>query len=317
MSDQAPPGAQTTPGSPQEQSTAPDGPDRKPAGSPSPSESEIQLDPSIAAQFIAEIREIVLSDALEREIRGYERVGHRAAFLWRWVRRGVEITTLSCVHKALWDHVCDTKSLGVMFDVLLDDVADESEDAAYLEKLIGITGERRPYLGNLSPKEREYYLFSRHIWEQIWSRLATYPRFDEFREILLYDYRQLMNSMRYSMLIRQQPAILNVPEHDAYLPHNMHMVISGTIDCMASPDFDLRSLGRLRSVLLHAQYMGRIGNLVTTWEREIGERDFSSGVFPVALSMGALTLEDLDEGDTMTIAEKLGGAEIERLVLRK
>jgi hypothetical protein len=39
--------------------------------------------------------------------------------------------------------------------------------------------------------------------------------------------------------------------------------------------------------------MGRIGNLLSTWLRELAERDFTSGVFARALRDGDLTLEQL------------------------
>jgi hypothetical protein len=46
-------------------------------------------------------------------------------------------------------------------------------------------------------------------------------------------------------------------------------------------------------MLWHAQNMGRIGNLLSTWLRELAERDFTSGVFARALRDGDLTLEQL------------------------
>jgi hypothetical protein len=279
--------------------------------------SPVKVDIEKAARFIEDIKNVQLSDTIERAIDGYEQVGHRNSFLWRWVRRGVEITTLSCIDADLWDHVCDTKTLGVMFDVLIDDVADEDSDPVFLDQLIAITDGRTVPLSDLPPDKRDYYAYSDIIWRQIWDRLETYHRYDEFQEVLRYDYRQLMNSMRYSLLIRNQPHTMNISEHDSYMPHNMHMMVSGTVDLMASLIFDKNELSRLRLVLSFAQHMGRIGNLVTTWEREIREKDFSSGVFPAALNMGVLTVDDLMRGDQQFISERIRGSGIEEKFLRR
>jgi hypothetical protein len=47
--------------------------------------------------------------------------------------------------------------------------------------------------------------------------------------------------------------------------------------------------------------MGRIGNLLSTWQREIVNRDFTSGVFARAVSRGDLTLDQLTRGDADTV----------------
>lgn len=274
-----------------------------------------EVDLERSSQFIQEVKNLPLNDWLVELIGEYEEVGDRNSFLWRWVRRGVEITTLSCVDPDRWDHVCDTKTLGVLFDVLLDDVADAETDTQFLEMLIAITLDAEVDTSELGPDRLRYFEFSRKVWKLLDERVRQYPRHDHFREVLRFDYHQLMNSMRYSALIKEHPFIMNVPEHDAYLPHNMHMVVSGTIDVMASPGFDLEDMGRLRKVLLYAQYMGRIGNLVTTWEREIREKDYSSGVFPLALALGILSVQDLQEGDPELIRDRIRGSDIENRFL--
>lgn len=269
------------------------------------------ISPEIAQRFMAEIRSIPLSEAVEEARRGYEKVGKRNTFLWKWVRRGLEITTLSCVRGDLKDFLCDTKLLGVILDVLLDDVADARADTEFLENLIAIT-EGKPVPGHQIPAgDRDYYLYTQRVWNWIVERVRGFPRYEELKDLLSYDYRQLMNVMRYSTLVNHHPAMMNPVEHDLYLPHNMHMMVSGTLDLMCSPDFDIRELGRLRQVIWYAQQMGRIGNLVSTWEREIKEKDYSSGIFGLGLVNGVLTLEDLEQGDAVALAEKIRQGNLE------
>ena len=277
----------------------------------------LKVDLRRAARFIGDLRNLALSEQIEAAVTGYEKVGERNSFLWKWVRRGVEITSLSSIDEDLWDHVCDTKTLGVMFDVLVDDVADGSPRPEFLEALISIT-EKKPTLNaSATDAEREYFEYSAKVWEMIWRRLEQYPRYEEFHEILTFDYGQLMNAMRYSVLIGTNPAMMNMLEHDAYLPHNMHMVVNGTIDLMASKRFDVAEFGKLRKILLYAQHMGRIGNLVTTWEREVRSRDYSSGIFPMALSRRILTVNDLIVGDQEKICAKIRASNLEETFLKR
>jgi hypothetical protein len=67
----------------------------------------------------AEIEQVLnkqLNPDLIRWVDGYAQVGKRNLYLWKWVRQGVEVTTLSCVEKELFDFACDTKVLGVVLD---------------------------------------------------------------------------------------------------------------------------------------------------------------------------------------------------------
>ena len=111
---------------------------------------EISQDPVVATGFlpspeamereIADVMTIKLSDDMQPWVEGYAKVGHRNPFLWNWCRRGVEVTMLSCVDPALSDAVCNTRVLGIMLDVLLDDIADHHKDLAFLEQLAGHPG---------------------------------------------------------------------------------------------------------------------------------------------------------------------------------
>ncbi len=242
------------------------------------------------------------SGVLQSWIARYSKVGHRHPYLWKWCRRGVEVTSLSSVDEALWDTTCDTKVLGVMLDVLIDDVADEHGDARLLDALVRLPLDGEVKVDPASFGElADYVQLTLDVWSEIHQRLSLLPRYAEFSDVLQYDYLQLMNTMRYAHLLNRIPCMLNLVEHDLYLPHNMHMMISATIDLMASPGFVLDELGLVREAVWHAQYMGRIGNLVTTWKREITKRDFTSGVFAHALLNGDLRPDDLDELNESTI----------------
>jgi hypothetical protein len=274
--------------------------------------------PAAMEEEIATVLAIKLSDDLHPWVDGYARVGHRNSFLWNWCRRGVEVTRLSCVDPCLRDAVCDTRVLGIMLDVLLDDIADHQKDLAFLERLLsvmetGVSAQEESF----APHQRAYARFTIDVWNEIERRVRLFPRHEEFAELLRFDYRQLFNVMRYSRLLNEYPEMFNLVEHDLYTPHNMHMMISSTMDLMCSPAFDRSELAILREVVWRAQCMGRVGNLVTTWQREIGENDFTSGVFARAISCGDLTVSDLWSGNRTYIESVIRGQQHEEYFLRR
>lgn len=247
---------------------------------------------------IDRISESSLPEDLDYWVGQYSEVGQRDAFLWKWCLEGVSLTCLPCVDPTLRDANNVTKVLGVMFDVLLDDVADTNGQTEYLEQLLKIPfSDQAPDFRTSSSQQQKYAHLTCRLWETIGRRARTYPRYEEFADLLRFDYAQLLNTMRYSHMVNQNPHLLNLTEHDLYLPHNMHMMISGTLDLMCSPAFDSKEIGSIREVLWHAQCMGRVGNLITTWERELREADFTSGVFARALQQGVLNHQQLVDPD--------------------
>jgi hypothetical protein len=186
------------------------------------------------------------------------------------------------------------KLLGVMLDVLLDDVADNLKDGEFLDLLLKIPFSENPTTSRgLNPELILYHRFTLEVWSEIMRIASTFPRFDELSQVFEFDYRQLLNTMRYAYLVNRLPELLNPVEHDLYQPHNMHMMISGTLDLMCSPGFNRQEMGWIRQALWRGQLMGRIGNMVSTWEREIKERDFTSGVFATVIEWGVISAADL------------------------
>jgi hypothetical protein len=285
-------------------------------GGKGPREDEFWPTAHRVRQEIDSVLATRLSDQFSRWVEGYGKVGKRSPYLWPWCRRAVELTTLPCVPTEFRSELCDTKVLGVMLDVMWDDIADQDGNHEFLEKLLSLPVRGREVdFSGFPPPAQAYADFSCLLWLEIEARARRYPRFAEFEQLFRFDYGQLCNVMRYSHLLNAMPNLLNLTEHDLYTPHNMHIMICSTLDLMCSPGFDVRELGRLREVIWNAQWMGRIGNLVTTWQRELKEGDFTSGVYASAISSGDLSVADLESGDPARIEAAIlqGGHEGEFL----
>jgi len=258
-----------------------------------------------AAQMALEREQVYatqLSTDVKRWVAAYEEIGSRDLYLWKWCRHGADLTTLPGVVSELRAHVCDTKVLSIVLCVLLDDVADQHGNGQLLDALLELTcwGTCHSW-PQLSADEKRHAQVARDLWQEYLQRAATYPRFAEFDPVLRYDLNQFFNTMRYSHLVNGRPYLLNMTEHDLYTSHNMMMISFATLDLMCSPDFPLSEVAALRETMWHAQNMGRIGNLLSTWRRELVERDFTSGLFARALREGDLTLDQLQHGNAADI----------------
>lgn len=256
----------------------------------------------------------LVADCVER----YEAVADRDAFLWRWAVRGLELTQLSLVPSEHEAHVADTKLLAVILNVLLDDLADERASERLLEAALGML--HAPVVAPLPavPEEdRAYFQLIRDLWATIRARCASLLGWSTYRRLLDFDYRQVFSAMRYGLLLHHQPELLNVSEHELYPPHNMNMMVFGTLDLMASHTLPKGELGPLREVLWRAQSMGQISNMLVTWEREIPDRDFSSRIFAIAMSDGVFAPGDLHRLDPEAIATRVREAGIEARLLRQ
>src|SRR5690606_18753358 len=138
-----------------------------------------------------------------------------------------------------------------------------------------------------------------------------------FEGLLRYDVSQLFNFIRYSRLSNGNVRLLNVVEHDLYSPHSMIQISFATLDLMCRQDFQLNEPGKIREIAWHVQWMGRIGNLITTWQREIGDGDFTSGVFARAVVRGDLSIEQLNLGSAEEIETAIREGGHEEYFLRK
>jgi transketolase C-terminal domain/subunit len=253
------------------------------------------------------------SPFIEHWVGEYAKVGLRDVYLWQWCLHGLGLTTLSCVAPRLRQDLCETKLLAVMYGVMLDDVADQGGADDFLNELTKIiAGDPDRDFSRFASGQQRYARFTVDLWDTFESRLKASPYFGEYEELLVYDHRQILNTFAYSWMVNQHPALLNVQEHDMYMPHNMQMMSFATMDLMCSADFDRNELGKLREAIWHAQSMGRIGNLVSTWQREIADRDFTSGVFARALRQGDLTPDDLKNARPEAIERAIreGGHEL-------
>lgn len=266
---------------------------------------------------LASLHAIQLPEVVAHYIAAYEEVGQRGAFLWRWCWRGVAETALPLVPEAWREHVLSTKLLAIILNVLLDDLADQRGSEELLDAALSIPfhpGGREAPLPRVPAEERRYFALIAELWHVLEERVQVLPLQHVYRPLYRFDYQQVFNSMRYSVLTRNRPALHNLAENRAYSPHNMNMMVFATLDLMTAP-VEETELGAIRETIWYAQSMGQLANMTATWRREVPARDFASRVFVQALEAGVLTARQLQELPPEEITARIESSGMEQLLL--
>lgn len=278
-----------------------------------------QITPEARKREIEKIQRAKLSKDLQELVDEYKEVGgNRDDFIWIWIYYISITITLSCVEEKYKESLYKIKFLLIMFVVLIDDIADNHKDNNVLQELLKVPFDQANIkFEKLDSKEKKYIKFTIKIWRYIENIFKNFPRYSEFEEIIKFDIKQLLNSMEYSYLVNKNKYLINSLEYSIYLSHNMQLVVDIMFDLCCSLKFEKRELGLIRKIILHAQYMTRIGNWITTWEREIMEDDFTSGVFAYAIENKIIDIEDLDKKNMIKLVEKIKKSKAERYFLEE
>lgn len=217
------------------------------------------------------------------------KIGHRDQFLLQWLHVVFPFFTLSSVDSAYEERARTDKALASMFVMLLDDIGEHNHDTTTLTEVAKLPATNGPIDRDVPGLDLDYAEVTETVWRTLHSRLRDAPRYDEIDSLLRYDLQQVTHAIQYSVVMNEQPEVANMAEAQALGAHNMMMLAYADIDIAYSPEFDMDDLGALRSLILEVQEMARIGNWVTTWERELGEGDVSAGVFVSAVENGVVS----------------------------
>ncbi len=249
---------------------------------------------------------VELPAAIRDAADGYDRaIGDRDRFLWKWIHNLFDEFTLSSVALDAADAVREQKTLLTIFVTTMDDLAEMKGDSATFDRARRIPFDSTDPTADIPDDvDRESVEFLADLWSEIEGRLEDAPRYAEFEDLFEYDVRQTINAMDYSRVLNDNPKGANRAEAERFDAYNMAMFPYACIDLMHSPSFEGAELGALRSLLCELQQMARIGNWITTWERELVEGDVSSGILVCALRRNVITQAEIAEPDEAT-AERL------------
>lgn len=253
-----------------------------------------------------------LADRYETE------VGIRDRFVWKWFHLLNPHFSLSCVEPQYESKVRNDKTLLTFYITLIDDLLEARDDEATFEEAVKFPFEAQTADFDNPDIDESYLKLTRDTWERVQEAIAKAPFFEDVDEIFTYDLRQVINAIRYTSVVSQHFRMANLTEAYAYGSHNMVMFPYANIDLMHAPGFDWAEMGDLRRLLWRAQQMARIGNWVSTWERELEENDYGSGVVILAVENGIVSPAEVlelgqDSGQTsaQAVIDKIREADIE------
>ena len=230
---------------------------------------------------------------------------HRSSALFReFLPVGYHLTTLSSVPKEYREIVIQAKIRLGMLITLYDDLADHPDylNPVLLKKLYRLNIDSDFALTLSISKENKIYQLARKLFSELRDLLSGLPNYEQLKAILEFDIEQFYCCNRLSSLATETPGILNLAESQTLGPHNMGIIAAGTIDLMSVADLNVREIAICREIFILGQRMGRISNVVYTFEREKLEGDQTNEIFVQQRLFGgshqsikAQLLQELDE----------------------
>lgn len=276
-----------------------------------------QLTPERVKKEVEAIQKTELPPELQKWVKEYEKVGERNEFFWKFIYRLNQIIQPFKIPKKYRGSNIEIRFLIGMFIILLDDLADRVQSGELLSNLSKIPFDQDyKRLSRLNKKERKYLKFTEKLWNYIKKTIKKYPRYKEFKNIFNYDIKQAVNAMNYACLVNRNPYLINKTEFWLYSPHTLQGMIDCSLDLMCLPKFNIKELSKVREVFWRAQKMARIVNCLSTWKRELNEKDLTSGVLAQAISSGLLNIENLNK-NKINIINKISRSNIERKLLEE
>lgn len=278
-----------------------------------------KLTPERMKKEVETFQEVEFPPRLQKWMQEYVKVGERDNFVFKWCYKMNTIWILvEGVPQKYHQSLAEVKTLFNMFLVLLDDIAEKKDKEKLLNELLKIPFyEKYIELRKLNRQEKEYLRFAIRAWHQIVKIIKRYPRYKKMKDIFEFDVFQFLNAVKYGYFICKNPHCINELEYWVYFPQSMQIIIDTDLDLMCVSKFNLKEIGKFREVTLLAQRMGRVGNWITTWEREIKQDDFTNGVFPYVLDRNIVSVKELQAKNKDRIIKKIKVSQAENYLLRQ
>lgn len=254
------------------------------------------INTDVRSDFHLDIGSVDLPAPVVDVVDEYEAVvGDRDRFLWKWIYSLFDAFTLSSVSEEWYDYLLIQKTLFTVYITVLDDLVEKHGDIETFQQARRIPRCPETMDPHASGVDTDVLEFVADVWGTFEANIAGAPRYDQFEAAFEFDLRQSVDAIDYTRLVNQDLSMANLEGSFQYGSHNMVLFPYTDLDLMFSPGFDRAEFGTLRAVVWEVQRLARIGNWLTTWERELAEGDYSAGTVVYALRKGIVSPSELAE----------------------
>ncbi len=275
-----------------------------------------EITPEKIKEELSKVNNVKLPPTIISWVEKYEQTGDRNPFIWKWLWNIFQTMKMPLLCLKKYDKkALEVKVLLTMFIVIIDDVSEKQKSQRLLTELLKIPFERK-YIekNNLDKKELNSLKIAISLWEDIEERMKSFPKYEKYKNHFEFDFRQTINAIRYSFLINDNYHLLNLTECWIFSSYNMNIFAYSDIDFMITKEIEEEEIGKIRSIIYKAQRMTRIGNWISTWEREVFENDFANGIFARAIDNGIIKinqLKNIKDDEKLKIINKIKQSKIE------
>ena len=256
-------------------------------------------------------------DGMQKLINRYyqivpEKFKPRGTEFFRWSYVGSTKLLLSCVPEELHTKLARFNTMAVLLNAMIDDLADLVQNPELvMEALAQLQSEQKPslkiagpylsYLG-LIHDVRVYLVAKSQNWE---SRKQWYPALKRFLQ--RYQMAMLASIKHNQRIILGDPSLtwINLDRYIIDMSPPIHTGLFILFNLMMSSPAPQEEMATIEHIMSLADQYMVMANWLATWQEEVVECDYSSGVIAYTIEQGYL------EGTTLSSCSR---AEIKQII---
>ncbi|ESP90073.1 hypothetical protein [Candidatus Halobonum tyrrellensis] len=268
-----------------------------------------------------DLRARSLPPVVERLVEDYRSAfACRDRYMWGWLDAVLPEFRLDSVPGRYEDVADEGRLLVSVYVTALNDLSDRRSDYTAFEAAARVPREGPPEPG--SPADEPAVRVAADAWAALVDRLADAPNFEYYRATLHEALAGSAEAQRHSVAVADDPESADYDECLRAQSSTMCMDALATVDLICSPGVDPNDEPELREAIELVEPLGRIGNWLTTWERELSEGDLANGVVVRAVDDGVVSSSDVfrardDPSYRPLFAERIREASVERTIGRE